>query len=123
MRPLPTGYRTASPDGKIITVYFGEEKLGVVKAKGTEREELLAAEEQAVVACEKHAEGVASGKVKPAAAAKAESREVAQLKAQVLALSGEIDTLAAANKLAAEELATATARIAELEQQLADQPK
>lgn len=122
MRQLPAGYRTASPDGKIITVYFGEEKLGQITAKSTERADLLAAEAQALQACEKHAQAVAEGKLKPAAAQKVEDRATAARKAQVRDLVAETEALRAqlaseqgANKAAAEQVATLTARVAELE--------
>lgn len=112
MRSLPSGYRTASPDGKVITCYRGEETLGSITAKSTSREDLLAAEEAAVVACEKHAEGVASGKVKPAAAQASENKQIKQLQAAVTELTTANEQLAGAN-------GALQARVAELEQELA----
>lgn len=106
MRALPAGYRTASPDGKVITVYFGNEKIAEVEAEGTDREQLLEAEELAVNECEEHAAAVESGKIKPAARERAENK-------QILALQGE---LAAVEKYAREAHARAEALAAENEE-------
>jgi chromosome segregation ATPase len=144
MRALPAGYRTASPDGKVITCYRGEETLGSITAKGSTKEELLAAEEAAVQACEQHAAAIASGEVKPAGTVKAENKQIsslkhqivelaeagdqlvaekAQLERQVQGLGDELEKLALENKTAASELSAAKARIAELEAAQHEKPK
>lgn len=67
MKPLPTGYRTATADGHRIVVYCGKDEIGEVTAPAeASHQDLIALEDEAAdiaIAHAQKAEGAAEAEV------------------------------------------------------------